>query len=119
MKVSKQIEERCIPIKDISEWAFYVNVVTPNALQGQIESISDSYCAATSLVDSPLSVDLILRKDHHSAYGVTDSVEGLQFLNRDQCLNPLVPFERWDHCIAGERKFTRNFQWLIWIERIF
>ena len=89
-----------IPCQDFTQRAVFVYVVTPNALQGQIESVSNLFCATTRLVDRPFPVYLVSWEDHHPANRVADGVEGFQFLDRDQALDVGVPPECRDHRIA-------------------
>lgn len=75
LKIAKEIEEPGVARQDVSERTFIVHVVPPNALQGQIEPVTYSACAAPSLVYSPFSVDSVSWEDHHTAHRVTSGVE--------------------------------------------
>src|SRR6185369_12185178 len=73
----EQCEEVTVPLQCVAQPAGVVQalVVSSNALECEVEPVRDLPEAPAGLVDSPLALDLVARKDHHSGDRVADGHE--------------------------------------------
>lgn len=68
--------------KRIGEWAILTAIVSTDALESEVHTVSNLTIETTRTVDRQLAIDAVARKEHHAANGIAESLEILVFLRR-------------------------------------